>query len=54
MPFVAVGRTSWSLGALIAFFVLVAAFILAITGTAVTPFNLLIMVGALALALLIG
>lgn len=53
MPFVVTTRTSWSLGALIALFVLIAVFIFLVVGGA-TPFAILLMIGALALALLLG
>lgn len=51
--FVATTRTSLSLGALIALLVLIIAIVLGVIG-GVTPFALLVMVGALALAVLIG
>lgn len=53
MPFVLTTRTSFSLGAIIALFVLIAAFILWLVG-GVTLLAVLVMVGALALALLLG
>ena len=53
MPFVAFTRTSFSLGALIALLVLIAAFVFIVVGGAST-FAVLLMIGALALAVLIG
>lgn len=53
MPFVAFTRTSFSLGAIIALFVLIACFIFLIVSGA-TPFAVLLMIGGLALAVLIG
>ena len=53
MSFVAISRTSFSLGALIALLVLIAAFVFLIVGGAST-FALVIMIGALALAVLVG
>lgn len=53
MPFTAITRTSFSLGGIIAFLVLIAAFIFLIVDGA-TPFAVLLMIGALALAVLLG
>ena len=53
MQVVAVGRTTFSLGALIALLVLIAAFVFFIAGGA-TSGALLLMIGAVALAVLIG
>lgn len=53
MPIVVMGRSTWSLGALIALGVAIAAFILLVVG-GITPFALAVMILALAVAVLIG
>lgn len=53
MPIVAVGRSSWSLGAIIALFVAIASFVLMLVGGAST-FVLLGLILALAIAVLMG
>ncbi len=53
MQLVATSRTSFSLGAIIALLVLILAIVLAVVG-GVTSFVLLCLIGALALAVLIG
>lgn len=53
MPFVITGRSTWSLGAIIALLVLIACFVFIIVG-GVSQFAMLLMIGALALAVLIG
>lgn len=53
MPIVFAGRTTWSVGALIALGVAVAAFIFIIVG-GVTTFATLLMILALAVAFLLG
>lgn len=53
MPFVLTTRTSFSLGAIIAMLVLIASFVFLLVGGA-TTFAVLLMIGGLALAVLIG
>ena len=53
MPIVVMGRSTWSLGALIALGVAIAAFIMLLIGGA-SLFALTVMVLALAVAVLIG